>query len=505
MIDELKKRYHLICVNYDGFDGDPSVLFPDMITVTEKIERYIKENHNGKVDGAYGSSLGGSFVGLLIQRKNIHIDHGFIGSSDLDQGSPFVARIMTKIIGGAIKGAGESEKKKQKLNRMMEKYIGMDINDEVEVFIDRFVDSFINLHPDTIANEFYSDYVTPLEDGISVPGTKVHIIYALKMGPKYEKRYLKHFKNPDIIRFDMQHEAWMIERKWRGPVLNAIDKCMETPVSEYDKKTKEISDMKANYKNWVPKGMVAGTIAGSAVLAGGTAAAYLYGGKIGPKFRKITTGVLGTGTLCCCAFAGWAVSAYSKFSYNGKRQMSKQIIEGTADFVTIPEGGIGLDVGCGSGALTIACAKRNPRAKMVGIDRWGKEYKSFSKTLCEDNALAEGVDNVEFQKGDACRLDFPDEYFDAVTSNYVYHNITGKNKQELLKETLRVLKKGGVFAIHDLMSKARYGDMLKFMNELYEMGFEKVRLIDTTNGMFMSKAEARRLMLTGSSLLVGVK
>lgn len=62
-----------------------------------------------------------------------------------------------------------------------------------------------------------------------------------------------------------------------------------------------------------------------------------------------------------------------------------------------------------------------------------------------------------------------------------------------------------MFAIHDLMSKARYGDMLKFMNELYEMGFEKVRLIDTTNGMFMSKAEARRLMLTGSSLLVGVK
>ena len=38
-------------------------------------------------------------------------------------------------------------------------------------------------------------------------------------------------------------------------------------------------------------------------------------------------------------------------------------------------------------------------------------------------------------------------------------NITGADKQELLLETLRVLKKGGTFAIHDLMSKARYGDM----------------------------------------------
>ncbi|WP_155834926.1 hypothetical protein [Butyrivibrio sp. FCS006] len=35
------KKYHLICVNYDGFDGSDDV-FPDMITVTEKIEKYIK-------------------------------------------------------------------------------------------------------------------------------------------------------------------------------------------------------------------------------------------------------------------------------------------------------------------------------------------------------------------------------------------------------------------------------------------------------------------------------
>ncbi len=54
---------------------------------------------------------------------------------------------------------------------------------------------------------------------------------------------------------------------------------------------------------------------------------------------------------------------------------------------------------------------------------------------------------------------FPRRSFDAVTSNYVYHNITGKDKQALLLETLRVLKKGGTFAIHDLMSPRRYGDM----------------------------------------------
>ena len=31
-------------------------------------------------------------------------------------------------------------------------------------------------------------------------------------------------------------------------------------------------------------------------------------------------------------------------------------------------------------------------------------------------------------------------------SNYVYHNIIGRISKKLLLETLRVLKKGGVFA-----------------------------------------------------------
>jgi len=224
--EELEKRYHLICVNYDGFEGDGSIPFPDMITVTQKIEEYIGNEHNGRVDGAYGSSLGGSFVGLLIQRKNIHIDHGFIGSSDLDQGSPFVAKLATKIIGGAIQGASGGPKKRERFYKMLEKGAGMQINDETRGFLEEFADSMGKLHPDTIKNEFYSDYVTPLEDGINVEGTTVHVIYALKMGKKYEKRYLRHFADPDIIRFDMQHEAWMLEAKWRKPVIDAIDRCM---------------------------------------------------------------------------------------------------------------------------------------------------------------------------------------------------------------------------------------------------------------------------------------
>ncbi len=261
--------------------------------------------------------------------------------------------------------------------------------------------------------------------------------------------------------------------------------------------------MKPDYKNWVPQIMVNGLFAGAvlAILLFAGSMAFLTG-----EVRIICAVVLGIGALVLLFFAVWMWALNKTFDYRGKRKLSKAIVEGTAEYVHLPEGGIGLDVGCGSGALTIACAKRNPQAQMVGCDIWSGAYKAvFTRKLCQENAKAEGVENVRFEEGNAVRLPFPDGSFDAVTSNYVYHNISGKDKQELLKETLRVLKKGGTFAIHDLMSPARYGDMEAFVRELQAEGYSDVRMIDTTDGKFMGRKEALWLGLGGSTLLLGRK
>ena len=263
--------------------------------------------------------------------------------------------------------------------------------------------------------------------------------------------------------------------------------------------------MKPEYKNWMPKGLVLGTAAAAAGCFGLAAVCGCTGLIKNETVKATSTGALLLTGTALGGTALWMELLYRAFSYDGKRQMSKQIIEGIAEYVKLPEGGVGLDVGCGSGALTIACAKRSPMARFIGIDRWGKEYASYNKPLCEANAKAEGVSNVEFRQGNALKLDYPDESFDAVVSNYVYHNILGRDRQEILLETLRVLKKGGTFALHDIFSKARYGDMQAFANKLRAMGYEKVELIDTTNGMFMSPWEAKWMALSGSALLVGKK
>ena len=254
--------------------------------------------------------------------------------------------------------------------------------------------------------------------------------------------------------------------------------------------------MKPDYKNWIPKGMIWSFAAGTAVCL---AVALL----VGINWLKISFFII---TIVLALVTLWTVLMYRAFSYDGKRQMSRQIIEGVAGYVHLPEGGRGLDVGCGSGALTIAVAKRNPQGKMTGIDRWGADYASFSKPLCESNARIEGVaERTDFKQGNALKLGFPDGSFDALTSNYVYHNLPSRDRQAILMETLRVLKKGGTFAIHDLFSQKMYGDMQPFVKKLKDLGYEKVELVPTDSGKFMSAWEAKWMSLGGSAILVGKK
>ena len=232
VIDDLSARYHLICVDYDGFETDPAQRtdFTDILTIVSKIEDYILENHDGRVDAAYGSSLGGSLAAQLVARGRVHVDHCFIGGSDLDEGGKLVAKLTTAIVGTWLENSVRDEKKTEKLKKKLG-LIGMEASedDQTSGFIDGFVEGVRDLKPGAVSQEFYSDYITRLPKDISVPGTMVHVIYALKMGAKYEKRYLAHFRDPDIRRFDMQHEGWLFQQEWRQPVLDAIAECMQMP------------------------------------------------------------------------------------------------------------------------------------------------------------------------------------------------------------------------------------------------------------------------------------
>ena len=206
VIPLLAESFQVLCVSYDGFDETETTEFPTMIGETEKIEAYIKENCGGHIRAAYGCSLGGSFVGLLAARRNIHMDYGILGSSDLDQASAFAAKLQTNLMLPLIYPLiRDGQFKSRFLQKQMEKRAA-EMGDYVKAFMEMFGGARPYVTKQSCKNQYYSDLITPLPDKIHVPGTEIHIFYALKMGEKYRARYEQHFANPVIHEQDLQHE-----------------------------------------------------------------------------------------------------------------------------------------------------------------------------------------------------------------------------------------------------------------------------------------------------------
>ena len=110
--------------------------------------------------------------------------------------------------------------------------------------------------------------------------------------------------------------------------------------------------MKPDYKNWVPKILIAGMAAATVLSFAGLVLFGMVGIWLQGNLRIVLGIIFAIAFLGCGKTLQWSIRAYSAFSYDGKRQLSRQIIEGTANYITLTEGGVGLDVGCGSGAHT---------------------------------------------------------------------------------------------------------------------------------------------------------
>jgi arsenite methyltransferase len=118
-----------------------------------------------------------------------------------------------------------------------------------------------------------------------------------------------------------------------------------------------------------------------------------------------------------------------------------------------------LDVGCGSGLLSVMTAERVPRGSIIAIDLWHAADLSDNNpdTICA-NARAKKVDDrIEVKTGDARALPFKDAYFDVVASMTVIHNIPHRIERETaIKEMWRVLEPGGQILLFDITYTRSY-------------------------------------------------
>ncbi|MCG5030106.1 class I SAM-dependent methyltransferase [Mesosutterella sp. OilRF-GAM-744-9] len=264
--------------------------------------------------------------------------------------------------------------------------------------------------------------------------------------------------------------------------------------------------MKPDYKNWIPRRLLYATGFATAVSLFGvaTALASLAPGAL----RTFSLFFFGIALVILAGACAVMLRLTRAFDLNDSGSYARRIIDDIAARAKLAEGGKGLDLGTGTGALAIEVARRHPRSSMVGIDTWPRVFSggSGSLALCESNARAENVPNVTFEKADASKLPYPDESFDLVVSNYLYSSSSILNKGKMIDEAMRVLKKGGHFVLHDYFGrKEKFGDMSAYVEKLKKAGFEKVELLDTTDGLFITKKESWKLNLSGSELLIGRK
>ena len=245
------------------------------------------------------------------------------------------------------------------------------------------------------------------------------------------------------------------------------------------------------YGNWVSARLVVAPAVLAAPFAGSAAFVPWLG---------IPAGLL----LLMGAYFAYARYAFSPRGRNIQAKALDLVLSHVPDWNG--EGKI-LDIGCGSGALAVRVAKRYPNAQVVGIDRWSGGWGS-SQRLCERNASLEGVaKRVSFESADAASLPFDDEAFDAVVSNFVFHEVRGiRDKRLLLEEALRAVKVGGCFVFQDLfLWRLVYGEIDDLLDTVRGWGVESVEFIDTSGSAFIPRALKLPFMLGTAGILCGTK
>lgn len=144
----------------------------------------------------------------------------------------------------------------------------------------------------------------------------------------------------------------------------------------------------------------------------------------------------------------WA-SFYDTVVWLLSRGKGQALREATVKLAQIKPGERVLDVGCGTGDLTMAA---KALADSTG-EVYGTDASPEMIDLARRKVTRAGID-VTFQVDLIEKITFPDNQFDVVLSSLMMHHLPDDLKREGLAEIYRVLKPGGRLLIVDIESSS---------------------------------------------------
>jgi len=112
-----------------------------------------------------------------------------------------------------------------------------------------------------------------------------------------------------------------------------------------------------------------------------------------------------------------------------------------------------LDLGCGTGTLTLMLKRAVPNTIVTGMD-------GDPQVLAIAHEKSRGID-IQWEQGLAYSLPYPDSAFDRIVTSLVVHHLTQDDKRRAFKEMYRVLKLDG--ELHVLDFGAPHSLLARFM------------------------------------------
>ncbi len=83
LINFLENDFHIIAVEVDGFVIGKHTRFTSVDNQAVQIIDYVKKNYDGRLDCAYGLSLGGKILSRILERDEIVINHAVLDAAPL--------------------------------------------------------------------------------------------------------------------------------------------------------------------------------------------------------------------------------------------------------------------------------------------------------------------------------------------------------------------------------------------------------------------------------------
>lgn len=106
-----------------------------------------------------------------------------------------------------------------------------------------------------------------------------------------------------------------------------------------------------------------------------------------------------------------------------------------------------LEIGCGTGNLSLLTKRLHPEAEVVGMDPDPKAL-DLARRKAGRNGLS-----LRLDRGFAQELPYPDASFDRVLSAFMFHHLGPGEKERALREARRVLAPGGSLHLLDFGGK----------------------------------------------------